>query len=62
MTDYLVVSSRLKAFTPGEVVSDLDLMAAGIVPVKSLAIGAIVEVKQNPKPFKKYAKPIEGTE
>ena len=37
-------------------------MAAGIVPVKSLAIGAIVEVKQNPKPSKKYAKPIEETE
>ena len=62
MADYLVVSSRLKAFTPGEVVSDLDLMAAGIVPVKSLAIGAIVEVKQNTKPSKKYAKPIEETE
>lgn len=62
MADYLVVSSRLKAFTPGEVVSDLDLMAAGIVAVKSLAIGAIVEVKQNPKPPKKYAKPIEETE
>ena len=62
MADYLVVSSRLKAFTPGEVVSDLDLMAAGIVALKSLAIGAIVEVKQNPKPSKKYAKPIEETE
>ena len=62
MADYLVVSSRLKAFTPGEVVSDLDLIAAGIVAVKSLAIGAIVEVKQNPKLSKKYAKPIEETE
>ncbi len=62
MADYLVVSSRLKAFTPGEVVSDLDLIAAGIVAVKSLAIGAIVEVKQNPKQSKKYAKPIEETE
>jgi hypothetical protein len=62
MADYLVVSSRLKAFTPGEVVSDLDLMAAGIVAVKSLAIGAIVEIKQNQKLSKKYAKPIEETE
>jgi hypothetical protein len=62
MAEYLVVSSRLKAFAPGEVVSDLDLLAAGIVAVKSLAVGAIVEVKQNPKTSKKYAKPIEETE
>ena len=62
MAEYLVVSSRLKAFAPGEVVSDLDLLAAGIVAVKSVAIGAIVEVKQNPKASKKYAKHIEETE
>lgn len=62
MVEYLVVSSRLKAFTPGETVSDLDLLAAGIVAVKSLAIGAIIEIKQNPKASKKYAKPIEETE
>lgn len=62
MADYLVVSSRLKAFTPGETVSDLDLLAAGIVAIKGLAIGAIIEVKQNPKASKKYAKPNEETE
>lgn len=57
MATYLVVSSRLKAFTPGETVSDLDLMAAGVVPTKSVAIGAIIEILKSTKPIKKYDKP-----
>lgn len=63
MASYVVISSRLKAFTPGQIVSDDDLIAVGVEPLKSLAIGAIVQEAKNTKPSRKYAKTItEETE
>ncbi len=43
MSNYVVISSRLKAFTPGQIVTDEDLIAVGVEPLKSLAIGAIAQ-------------------
>jgi hypothetical protein len=63
MATYVVVSSRLKAFTPGQIVTDEDLIAVGVEPLKSLAIGAITQEVKNTKPSRKYAKTItEETE
>ena len=63
MANYVVVSSRLKAFTPGQIVTDEDLVAVGVEPLKSLAIGAITQQLKNTKASKKYAKTItEETE
>ena len=63
MANYVVVSSRLKAFTPGQIVTDEDLAAVGGEPLKSVAIGAIIEEPKNTKASKKYAKTItEETE
>lgn len=58
MADYVIVSGRLRGFKPGDVVSDADLLAAGIIPAKNLVLGSIKE-KQNTKASRKYAKPIE---
>ena len=63
MANYVVVSSRLKAFTVGQIVTDEDLIAVGVEPLKSLAIGAITQETKNIKPSRKYAKTIrEETE
>lgn len=63
MSNYVVISSRLKAFTPGQIVTDEDLIAVGVEPLKSLAIGAISQEPKNTKASRKYAKTItEETE
>lgn len=63
MANYVVVSSRLKAFTVGQIVTDEDLIAVGVEPLKSLAIGAITQETKNIKLSRKYAKTIrEETE
>jgi hypothetical protein len=63
MATYVVISSRLKAFTPGQIVTDEDLIAVGVEPLKSLAIGAIAQEVKNTKASRKYAKTItEETE
>jgi hypothetical protein len=63
MANYVVISSRLKAFTPGQIVNDDDLIAVGVEPLKSLAIGAIAQETKNTKASRKYAKTItEETE
>ena len=49
MANYVVISSRLKAFTPGQIVTDEDLIAVGVEPLKSLAIGAIAQETKNTK-------------
>lgn len=63
MSNYVVISSRLKAFKPGQIVTDEDLIAVGVEPLKSLAIGAISQEPKNTKASRKYAKTItEETE
>ena len=63
MASYVVISSRLKAFNPGQIVTDEDLIAVGVEPLKSLAIGAITQEPKNTKASRKYAKTItEETE
>ena len=58
MTSYQVISSRLYAFKPGDIVTDLDLIDAGVSVAKSLTIGAIMEEVRSTKALKKYDKTI----
>ena len=58
MTSYRVISSRLYAFKPGDIVTDLDLIDAGVSVAKSLTIGAILEQVKHTKAPKKYDKTI----
>ena len=58
MTSYRVISSRLYAFKPGDIVTDLDLIASGVSVAKSLTIGAIMEEVRSTKASKKYDKTI----
>ena len=57
MSNYEIISSRLKAFTVGQIVTDQDLAAAGVDVGKSLVIASI-KLSDDTKPARKYAKTI----
>jgi len=58
MSNYEIISSRLKAFTVGQIVTDQDLAAAGVDVGKSLVIASI-KLSDDTKPARKYAKTIK---
>ena len=58
MSNYEIISSRLKAFTVGQIVNDQDLAAAGVDVGKSLMIASI-KLSDDTKPSRKYAKTIK---
>jgi len=58
MSDYEIISTRLKAFTVGQIVNDQDLIAAGVDVGKSLIIASI-KLSDDTKPARKYAKTIK---
>ena len=58
MSNYQIISSRLKAFTVGQIVNDQDLAAAGVDVAKSLMISSI-KLSDDTKPARKYAKTIK---
>jgi len=58
MSNYEIISSRLKAFTVGQIVTDQDLAAAGVDVGKSLIIASI-KLLDDTKPARKYAKTIK---
>lgn len=58
MSNYEIISSRLKAFTVGQIVTDQDLAAAGVDVGKSLMIASI-KLSDDTKPARKYAKTIK---
>ena len=58
MSNYEIISSRLIAFTVGQIVTDQDLAAAGVDVGKSLMIASI-KLSDDTKPARKYAKTIK---
>ena len=58
MSNYEIISSRLIAFTVGQIVTDQDLAAAGVDVGKSLIIASI-KLSDDTKPARKYAKTIK---
>ena len=58
MSNYEIISSRLKAFTVGQIVTDQDLASAGVDVGKSLMISSI-KLADDTKPARKYAKTIK---
>jgi hypothetical protein len=57
MSNYEIISSRLKAFKVGQIVTDQDLEDAGVDLGKSLIMQSI-KIADDTKPARKYAKTI----